>query len=173
MCREHRALVLRILSRRTDVQEASARDIAQNVLVALWEYVRDHQKTPDRVRGFVLDLVAKQLSDRGRRRARKASVAREADVEDGLVEGGPGPEEAVDERRKLEKLKRALARLPRHEAKAIRRVDVLEQTIDEAAQALGRPLSTVARHRTQGLARLGDLANQPEGAPPAGKLRSA
>jgi RNA polymerase sigma factor (sigma-70 family) len=172
LCKEHLDLVLRVLRSRGDVQVASAEDMAQNIVLALWQYVRSTQQFPGDVRGFLIDLVYKELADRGRVRHRKAMAGREPDMEDALVDAGPWPEEALDERERTERLKHCIDNLPHKEAEAIRYVDLLEQTLEVAAKALGRTLPTVARHRAHGLATLRELANdEPEEPPPPAQRR--
>jgi len=168
LCQQHMAVVLRMLRSRGDVQEASAEDMAQNIVLALWQYVRATGQMPHSVRGFLTDLVYKELANRGRVRQRKGTVGREPDMEDALVDEGPWPEEALDERERTERVKHCIANLPHHQAEAIRYVDLLEKTLEVAALALGRSLPTLARHRAQGIAKLRELANDEEEPPPPG-----
>ena len=40
LCEQHRGFVVQVLRSRGDVLEESAKDLAQNVMVTLWSYVR-------------------------------------------------------------------------------------------------------------------------------------
>ncbi len=165
LCELHRAFVLRVLVSHGDILPASANDLAQNVIVALWKYVRDHDRLPDTVRGFLVDLVDNEVIDHNRMKRRRPALDREADAE-AVLDDGPDPEEAVAEAERLKKVHRCIALLPHEEAEAIRYVNLLEETLARAASALKRPLSTVAAQQARGLEKLKALANAEEEPPP-------
>lgn len=165
LCKEHRAFMLQILRSRSDVLEESAKDLAQNILVALWEYVRDEQKVPSNVRGFLVDLTEKEVIDHHRMKGRRPALDRDAEAKF-VRDDGPSPEEAVDATQHMERVQRCLARLPHEQAEAIRYIDLLEQTLEMASKALQRPLPTVAAQRKRGLENLKELANGPDSEPP-------
>jgi RNA polymerase sigma factor (sigma-70 family) len=165
LCALHRDFVLQVLLSRGDVLAESAKDLAQNVLVDLWKYVRENRSLKN-VRGFLVDLVDKEVVDHKRWMGRRPPLDREADPE-AASDHAPDPEQAVDDVQHMAKVQRCMASLPHREAEAVRYIELLEETLEKTAKAVKRPLSTVAAQHDRGMARLKELANAPEEAPPA------
>lgn len=164
LCEQHRDFMLQVLRWRGDVLEESAKDLAQNVLVSLWQYVRAHDP-PTNVRGFLFDLIDKEVIDHKRWMGRRPPLDREADPH-AAPDSAPNPEEAVDAVQHMQKVERCIAGLPYREAEVVRYIALLEKTIAAAAKAFKRPKSTVAAERHRGMAKLKALANAPEDAEP-------
>lgn len=169
LCDQHRAFVLEVLRARGDVLAESAKDLAQEVLVALWHYVRE-KKPPTNVRGFLVDLIDKKVIDHKRTMGRRPALDREADLH-AAPDSAPDPEQSVDALQHLEKIERCIAELPHREAEAVRYIALLETTIEQTAKAVKRPQSTVAAECTRGMEKLKALANAPEEPAPAGNSR--
>lgn len=165
LCEQHRGFVVQVLRSRGDVLEESAKDLAQNVMVTLWSYVR--QKEPPRnVRGFLRDLIDKEVIDHKRMKGRRPAFDRDADPLE-MADSAPDPEQSVDALQHLAKVERGMASLPPWEAEAIRYIELLEKTIEQTARAVGRPLSTVAAQHARGMAKLKERVNEPEDEEPA------
>jgi RNA polymerase sigma factor (sigma-70 family) len=169
LCETHRAFALRVLLSRGDVLAESANDLAQNVILKLWSYVREKKQGPENVRGFLLDLIDKAVVDNKRWKGRQPPLDREADPE-AAFNPAPDQEERLDDIQHMEKLQRCMEKLPPKEREAVRYVELLEQTLETAAKALKRPVSTFAEQKDRGMKKLKALANadeEPEEPPPA------
>ncbi len=165
LCEQHRDFVVQVLRGRGDVLEESAKDLAQNVMLTLWNYVR--QKEPPRnVRGFLRDLIDKEVIDHKRMKGRRPAFDRDADPLE-MADSAPDPEQSVDALQHLAKVERGMASLPRWEAEAVRYIELLEKTIEQTARAVGRPLSTVAAQHARGMARLKERVNELDDDEPA------
>jgi RNA polymerase sigma factor (sigma-70 family) len=169
LCEQHHDFVMGVLRARRDVLEESAKDLAQNVLMALWRYVREREP-PRNVRGFLFDLIEKEIIDDKRTQGRRPALDGEVDAE-AMADSAPDPEQSVDAVQHLEKVERCLAALPEAEAEAVCYIELLETTIEQTSRAVNRPQSTVAAQHARGMTKLRELANAPEEPAPPRRRR--
>lgn len=76
--------------------------------------------------------------------------------------GGDDPERIAEIAERREKLARYLTCLPPQEAEAVRCIDLLGLTIEEAAEALARPRATVAKQHQRAREKLEELVRASE-----------
>jgi RNA polymerase sigma factor (sigma-70 family) len=160
LCDQHYDFVKLVLLRRGDVLAASVPDVAQDVIVILWRYIQG-EGSPANVRGFLVDVIDKEVANRKRKARRRPAVDHGANADDTAADA-PDPEEAVDTVQHMDKVQRCMESLSHEEAEAIRYIELLEATLEKTSAQLNRPLSTVAAQHTRGMKKLKALANDPE-----------
>jgi RNA polymerase sigma-70 factor (ECF subfamily) len=143
--------------------DASARDVCQDVFVSLWQ--RPERFDPDRapLRTWLAVLARRRAIDllrqRGRRQQREQRVAVAA-----ATVAPPDIEEAAGALLEGEELRRGLADLPPEQREAIELAFLHGLTHREVAARLGIPEGTVKSRVRLGLGRLARIL-RPEGAP--------
>jgi RNA polymerase sigma factor (sigma-70 family) len=152
---------------RAGVRPRSAKDMAQHVLMILDQREQEHHVRPDRapetpeqrdarvsalVHGIV-PKVAANYRDLARNRKEHDTGAAET-----LQSAMLGPDEVAELEEEWAMLVRFLDVIPAPQREVIQLVDLGGMLIEEAAEALGRPLGTAASQRYRGLEKLRDLA---------------
>lgn len=122
------------------VADADIEDITQAVFQVLASRLCDIE--PGKERAFVAGTAVRLAANarRGRARAREVGVA---DLPE-IVDGGPSPEELVDQRRALDLLDRVLAAMDLELRSVLVLFEAEEMTTAEIAAALQIPQGTVA-----------------------------
>jgi RNA polymerase sigma factor (sigma-70 family) len=119
---------------------ASVEELRQEVLVVFCEHIRTTGRPPDNPEAFLTDVVKKEAWNHvGKRRPLPVGVPDSG----ALVDSAPDPERAAVLAERREKLRRYLKKLPAKEAEVLRCIELEGMTIQEAADALKRPKSTV------------------------------
>jgi RNA polymerase sigma factor (sigma-70 family) len=156
--REHGKLLDEILRDREDVLKESRKDLRQRVLMILTRHVAA-KGPPRKLRAFLVEVVNKEVANH--KNKWRAPVQQGAD---GAAKRSDamGPESAAELAERREKLERYLTFLPEEQAEVIRCVYLWAMTIDETAEAVGRPRGTVSTQLASGLAKLKELANASE-----------
>ena len=140
---------------RGDIVAESTKDLHQRVLIVLCEQYEKHG-APEHVMNFLERVIQNEVCNHKRRWRPEVATDAEAEAE-AVVASGPSPESAAELLQRREKLRRYLDLLPTEEAALVRDKDLQEQTFDEIAAALGRPLPTVAKQHARALRRLQEM----------------
>jgi RNA polymerase sigma factor (sigma-70 family) len=156
LCRRHLRFVDRTLLARGDVQQASAEDLRQEVLLIFCRLVDTMEQLPDNQEGYLVGVIRNVVRNHKREKGRPVPVG----VPDSgaAVDDAPDPEEAVALAEIREKLRRYLHLLPQVEAEVVRRAVLESMTLEAVAEALGRPLTTVFDQLARARDRLRELA---------------
>lgn len=152
LCGLERDYILKTLLKQRGLSAESAQDLTQITLLALAVEAAE----PGRLRNprkYVNGVMRNLLRDRHNLRLRAPEMDEEADL-DAEVDGSRSPESEAELAERWAKLERYLAELPAGEAEAFRRCELEGQTIEEAAEAMGRPRSTVADRLRRAYAKL-------------------
>jgi RNA polymerase sigma factor (sigma-70 family) len=98
---------------------AEREDIAQRVVVALWEHLR-RGETIHAPEAYLYRCAVRETIRHLRRAVRTTSLPADAEGVTVLVSGAPSPERALDSARAAEKVESALSALPREREQAVR-----------------------------------------------------
>ena len=151
---QHGEWIKKTLVTRGDVLEESANDLRQDVLVILTKLLDSGQR-PDNVRGYLIRVIRNVVSNH--KREWRPDVDREADA-DLAVGSTPDAEGLMRLVQQWEKLERYIACLPQKQQQVIRCVDFEGMSLEETADALGRPCGTVASQLARAKEMLEELA---------------
>jgi RNA polymerase sigma factor (sigma-70 family) len=142
LCGRERDYILKTLLKQRGLSEESAQDLTQVTLLALAVDAAEPGRVRD-PRKYVNGIMRNLLRDRHNLRLRTPEIEEGADP-DAEVDGGRDPESEAQLAECWAKLERYLDELPKGEAQAFRRVELEGETIEAAADGIGRPRSTVA-----------------------------
>ncbi|MFT3766610.1 MAG: sigma-70 family RNA polymerase sigma factor [Minicystis sp.] len=156
---QHEGFIRRMLLRRGDVLEESAKDLAQRVALIAADYVQKNNREPENMRGFLTGVIRNEV--RHHKRRWRPQVDPEADT-DAAIGSTPSPESLARQAEDREALERYLARLAPEEAEVVRAIDMQGLTVDAAAALLKRPRGTVSTQRIRGLGKLMEMAARDE-----------
>jgi RNA polymerase sigma factor (sigma-70 family) len=156
LARRHQRFVDRTLATRGDVQEASAEDLRQDVLLIFCRLVDTMEQLPDNEEGYLVGVIRNVVRNHKRAKGRLVPVG----VPDSgaAVDDAPDPEEAFALAEIREKLRRYLHLLPEAEAEVVRLAVLESMILEDVAEALGRPLTTVFRQLGRARDKLRELA---------------
>jgi RNA polymerase sigma factor (sigma-70 family) len=123
---------------------------------------------PANVPGFLTEVVRKEVANHKRRWRPEIQHGADADAE---MSNAPDPEGTAELAERSAKLERYLVHLPVEEAEAIRCIDLFELTLEQTAQAVRRPRSTVAAQHARAKEKLKEMARESERATTFGARR--
>lgn len=142
--------------------QALAEDVTLNVFLAAWDHAADYNPSRGKVSTWLL-MMARRRSIDALRRATARGENRRADWADAQQQpGDDNPERAVEARLERERIRKALAELPRDQAEALALAFFQGYTHQEIAAALGQPLGTIKTRIRLAMIKLrSSLADQP------------
>ncbi len=117
-----------------------ARDIAQEVLIRLWE--NREKVVPEAARAWLLRTTYRLCIDRIRRRKVRAEIQGEA-VTEPIRDGSPGPEKLSASGELGRAIEQALGRLRKEDRTVVLLREVHQTSYEEIARILKQPLGTV------------------------------
>lgn len=136
---------------RPGVTPASAEDLRQEVVLVLSDFIDEHGYEPTNVRGFLVGVMLKKLSNRSRRGRLDLDAGAELEEQ---VTSSADPEQKVQGVQRWRRLERHVDGLSRVEAAAFQRVEVEGDTYEQAAEALGCAVGTVVTRVARARAKL-------------------
>ncbi len=157
LCDEYGAFIERELLRRGDVLAESAKDLRQRVLEILWEQIEE--EPPENLKAY-LRVVIRNVAANHKRVLRPEPLP--GDDEDTEMADSRDPERAATQAELQAKIERYLGELPEEEAQVVRCVHFWKMTLDQTAEAVGRPRGTVSTQLTRGKKMLRDIARASE-----------
>ena len=145
LCEEHADFILGVLLRRRDLQEASARDVRQQVMVVFCEHLDEHPEkaamSPEEMQAFLRGVIRMVTANYTRARRRALPLGPETD---GVLCPALDPERAAALAEHRAKIARYLDELTFIEAAVVRAIDLEGKTVVEVAEKLGRRRGTVS-----------------------------
>ena len=161
ICERHRAHVEALLAERKDVLPASAADLVQEVLLVLSAEVEETGREPEKVRGFLKRTVEKKVANH--KRLWRPSCAGGVEADDTRATSTESdPEGTAELYEQLQKVERWSRGLPPEQAEVLRFTHGAGMSLDEAAEALGRPRSTVHHQLQAATEKLQEMARASE-----------
>ncbi len=162
-----------MLRRRRDLQEASAKDVRQRVLVILCKHLDEHVERekmgPEEVRAFLRGVIRKEVGNHARGRRRGLPGGADAD---GVICAAPDPERAAVLAEHRAKVARYIGMLSPAEAEVVRAIDLDGMLVDEAARKLELPRGTVSTVHIRARQKLREIALASERATTLGVRRA-
>jgi RNA polymerase sigma-70 factor (ECF subfamily) len=148
------ALVTHLASRQ--VERPAADEIAQDVLVSVWQHARSFDPRRGRFRPWMLQIARRRIINELRRRRARAGFVTDADgvLLGDVADDGPGVGELVARQERRSEVRCALRVLPAPQREAVAMAFLHEMTQQEVASALRVPLGTTKTRIRTGLLRL-------------------
>jgi RNA polymerase sigma factor (sigma-70 family) len=154
--KEHVAFIREILRHRADVLPESKKDLEQRVVTILWRCIEE-KRVPRDVEGFIVEIVRREVANHKRRK--KPEIDEGADAS-AVASDAPTPESALELAERGRELEGYLAHLSKEQAEVVRCVELYELTLEQTAQAVGRPLGTVSSQLTRARKLLKELGRK-------------
>lgn len=159
--KDHGEYIVRELIRLGDIQEASAQDIRQRVIVLVRNRLvqeaaaGEEESPPELVRAFVREVALNEGRNWKRARRRKPDMLRagEGDADDAPA-SVMDPQQALEVAEHKAKVRRYIHTLPAGEAAVVRVIDLDEMTLDQAAEKLDMSRSAVHRSHARAMKQL-------------------
>jgi RNA polymerase sigma factor (sigma-70 family) len=142
VCKRHQAYIEALLARFRDVVPASGEELVQEVLLVLHAEVEATGREPEKVRGFLKQTVRYKVKNHKRLRRPVIDPGVNADAV-GAASTEADPEGTAELHEQLRKVERYSRGLPQAQVDVLRCTLGAGMSLDETAEALGRPRATV------------------------------
>jgi RNA polymerase sigma factor (sigma-70 family) len=152
--RRYSALLTHLASRQ--VERSSADEIAQDVLVSVWQHAGSFDSRRGRFRPWMLQIARRRIINELRRRRARPGLLADPDgvLLDAVADGAPGVPEQVARDERRSEVRCAVCVLPQPQREAVAMAFLQGMTQQEVASALDVPLGTTKTRIRTGLLRL-------------------
>lgn len=138
----------------------SAEDTTLEVYTQVWKQADRYDPNKGTPLGWLLVLTRTRAIDLLRHRARAASREESLEAAASIADACAGPESMTLEGLDAARVRRALAKLPPHQQKALVAAYFAGLSHSEIAKAFGQPLGTVKAHIRAGMMKLRSLLEE-------------